>query len=85
MSDPNISAIKSFMRQLLEVNSFFYNLSGARNVVRNELSEAEWDYQEKSIVFTDDLYGMPVTIDTFSDLIVYLTDIANIPQSKKPP
>jgi hypothetical protein len=85
LSDPNILAIESFMRQLLKVNSFFYNLSGARNVVRNELNEAEWDYQEKSIVFTDDLYGMPVTIDTFSDLVVYLTHIANIPQSKKPP
>lgn len=77
LSNLNILAIKSFMEQLLEVNSFFYNLGGARNVVRNELNEAEWDYEEKSIIFTDDLYGMPVTIDTFSDLVRYLTDIAN--------
>ncbi|TWI20340.1 restriction endonuclease [Sphingobacterium siyangense] len=77
LSKSNIQGIKKFMRDLLEVDSCFYNKIGARNALRNELNEADWDYEEKSITFIDGEHGMPFSIDSFQNLLSHLSDVAN--------
>jgi len=85
LSSRNAKQISTFVNELLANGTAFYNLLGAKNMLRKKLNGADWDATDKTVTLIDEATGMPFKIDNFSDLQSHLSDLACNTASEETP